>query len=164
VIPSRKDNQRPTLVEAQIRRYNRDPTLTSWTWDDEGNVTLKHILPVIRTQPETGIPALFTGLAAQWEQIKQSPDSDIAKAYTLPAYGDGTLVPTKYLDVILRTTKENRVLHKLQRGDVLVFDNRSESTCANEILSFSTDQSSYTTWQTDMGGRARRQACFCFVS
>jgi len=114
------------LVETQIRRYNRDSTLTSWIWGEDGSITVKHILPPIRTQPETGLPSLFTSVAAQYAQQIRTPESDRAKAYKLPAYGDGTPIPTKYLDVVLRITEEIRVLHKWQKGDVLVFDNRSK--------------------------------------
>jgi hypothetical protein len=114
------------LVEAQLQRYNRDLSLTSWVWGEDGSITVKHILPAIRTQPETGFPSLFTALAAQYAQQLRTPESDRAKAYKLPAYGDGTQIPTKYLDVVLRITEETRVLHKWQRGDVLVFDNRSK--------------------------------------
>lgn len=63
-------------------------------------------------------------MATQYGQQVRTPDSDRAKVYKLPAYGDGTPIPNKYLDVILRITEETRVLHKWQRGDVLVFDNR----------------------------------------
>jgi alpha-ketoglutarate-dependent taurine dioxygenase len=85
---------------------------------------VKHILPAIRTQPGTGYPTLFTSLAAVHAQRVRQPDSDRAKAIVPPKYGDGTEIPDRYLDVLLRVTDETRVLHKWQRGDVLVFDNR----------------------------------------
>jgi alpha-ketoglutarate-dependent taurine dioxygenase len=85
---------------------------------------VKHILPAIRTQPGTGHPGLFTNLAAVHAARVRQPDSDRVKAIVSPKYGDGSEIPTKYLDVLLRVTDETRVLHKWHKGDVVVFDNR----------------------------------------
>lgn len=113
-------------VEDQIRRYNRSPEHTSWKWNDsDGSVSLEHILPAIRTQPHTNLPAFFTSLAAQYAQYKDTPDHERLKTVARTTYGDGSAIPEKYLDVLLRVTLETRVLHKWQQGDVLVYDNRS---------------------------------------
>lgn len=124
IVDGDSEQTKRAKIEAQIRRFNRDPKLTSWTWDADGGITVKHILPAIRTQPGTGYPALFTNLAAAHAQRLKQPESDRQKVSVLPKYGDGTDIPDKYLDVLLRVTDETRVLHKWQRGDVLVFDNR----------------------------------------
>lgn len=42
---------------------------------------------------------------------------------TSQLFGDGTPIPEKYLAHLSRITDEIRVLHKWERGDVLVYDN-----------------------------------------
>lgn len=117
-----------STVEAQIGRYNRDSNLTSWEWSPDGSIILHHVLPTIRTQPGTGYPALFTSLAAQYAQKLRHSETDRAKAYPIAKYGDGSEIPEEYLKALFRITEETRVLHKWERGDVLVFDNRGELT------------------------------------
>lgn len=88
-------------------------------------MSLQHILPAIRTQPHTNLPAFFTSLAAQFAQYKDTPDHERLKTVEQTTYGDGSAIPERYLDVLLRVTLETRVLHKWEEGDVLVYDNRS---------------------------------------
>ncbi|KAK7751763.1 hypothetical protein SLS62_006248 [Diatrype stigma] len=109
---------RRAKIEAQIARYGRGQH-TTWEWTDDG-IVLTHRLPAIRTQPVTNLPTLFTGLAAYHKNSLQSTGR---KNVTQQLYGDGTPIPTKYLAHLAKITDEIRVLHKWQRGDVLVFDN-----------------------------------------
>ncbi|KAJ5502604.1 Taurine catabolism dioxygenase TauD/TfdA [Penicillium fimorum] len=106
-------------VEAQIARYGRGEH-TTWEWTDDGLV-LTHRLPVIRTQPGTNLPTLFTGLAAYWKRTQF--DIEARKKVTQQLFGDGTPIPEKYLAHLAKITDEIRVLHRWQEGDVLVYDN-----------------------------------------
>ncbi|KAF6823516.1 taurine catabolism dioxygenase [Colletotrichum plurivorum] len=106
-------------IEAQIARYGRDKH-TTWEWTDDG-VILTHRLPAIRTQPGTGLPTLFTGLAAYWKNAQGGNGG--RKEVTKQLYGDGTPIPDRYLEHLAKITDEIRVLHEWQRGDVLVYDN-----------------------------------------
>ncbi|UQC81714.1 taurine catabolism dioxygenase TauD [Colletotrichum lupini] len=106
-------------IEAQIARYGRGQH-TTWEWIDDG-VILTHRLPAIRTQPGTGLPTLFTGLAAYWKNSQGGQGA--RKEVTKQLYGDGTPIPDRYLEHLAKITDEIRVLHKWQQGDVLVFDN-----------------------------------------
>ncbi|KAG9786118.1 hypothetical protein KCU88_g2287, partial [Aureobasidium melanogenum] len=108
-------------IEAQIARYNRGEH-TTWEWDDDGSITLTHRLPAIRTQPGTDLPTLFTGLAAIHKNQTANQGTG-RKQNTLQLFGDGTPIPEKYLARLAEITDEIRVLHKWQRGDVLVYDN-----------------------------------------
>ncbi|KAI0837901.1 Clavaminate synthase-like protein [Hypoxylon sp. FL0890] len=105
-------------IEAQIARYGRGK-YTTWEWTDDG-IVLTHKLPAIRTQPGTDLPTLFTGLAAYW---KNAQVNGARHNPTQQLFGDGTPIPEKYLERLAKTTDEIRVLHKWQRGDVLVYDN-----------------------------------------
>lgn len=107
-------------IEAQISRYGRGK-FTTWEWTDDG-ITLTHRLPAIRTQPETNLPTLFTGLAAYYKNARVNAPSG-RKNVTQQLYGDGTPIPEKYLEHLAKITDEIRVLHKWQQGDVLVYDN-----------------------------------------
>ncbi|KAI1472462.1 Clavaminate synthase-like protein [Daldinia caldariorum] len=119
---------RRAKVEAQIARYARGPH-TTWEWTSDG-IVLTHRLPAVRTQPGTGLPTLFTGLAAYYKNTRASAAGAAASAsasgrknVTQQLYGDGTPIPEEYLAALARITDEIRVLHKWQRGDVLVYDN-----------------------------------------
>ncbi|KAE8370826.1 hypothetical protein BDV27DRAFT_164986 [Aspergillus caelatus] len=105
-------------IEAQIARYGRG-NHTTWEWTETG-VLLTHRLPVIRTQPGTNLPTLFTGLASYYKRLQAN---DERKNVTHQLYGDGTPIPEKYLAHLAKITDEIRVLHRWQEGDVLVFDN-----------------------------------------
>ena len=109
---------RRAKIEAQIARYGRGKH-TMWEWTDDG-IVLTHRLPAIRTQPGTNLPTLFTGLAAYYVYTQNSPGR---KNPTEQRYGDGTPIPTEYLAHLAKITDEIRVLHKWERGDVLVYDN-----------------------------------------
>lgn len=105
-------------IEAQISRYRRGKH-TTWEWIGD-DLVLTHRLPAIRTQPETRLPTLFTGLAAYY---KASQVNNARKNVTQQLFGDGTPIPDRYLAHLAKITDDIRVLHKWRRGDVLVFDN-----------------------------------------
>jgi hypothetical protein len=54
-----------------------------------------------------------------------APDSSNAgrKNVTQQLFGDGTPIPEHYLKKLAGITDEIRVLHKWEKGDVLVYDN-----------------------------------------
>ena len=109
-------------MEAQIARYGRDKH-TTWEWTDDG-VILTHRLPAIRTQPKTNLPTLFTALAAYWRNAQVNNATSAARnKVTQQLYGDGSEIPEQYLEHLSKITDDIRVLHKWQRGDVLVYDN-----------------------------------------
>ncbi|KAK6212062.1 taurine catabolism dioxygenase TauD [Colletotrichum tabaci] len=95
--------------------------------DDDDEMKRKKIthqiarLPAIRTQPETDLPTLFTGLAAYWKNKQGAVGS--RKEVTRQLYGDGSPIPDKYLEHLAKITDEITVLHKWKQGDVLVYDN-----------------------------------------
>lgn len=113
------DATRRAKIEAQIGRYGRGKH-TTWEWIDDG-IIVSHRIPVIRTQPNTNLPVLFTGLAAYWKNSQGG--SSTRKQITEQRYGDGTPIPDRYLEKLAKITDEIRVLHKWEKGDVLVYDN-----------------------------------------
>jgi alpha-ketoglutarate-dependent taurine dioxygenase len=119
VGPGDSEATKRSKIEAQIDRYGRG-RYTTWQWTDDGGLILEHRLPAIRTQPQTGLPTLFTGLAAYYKNAKVN---GAGRNITQQLFGDGTPIPEKYLEHLAKITDEIRVLHKWQEGDVLVFDN-----------------------------------------
>ncbi|KAI0444188.1 hypothetical protein F4803DRAFT_274219 [Xylaria telfairii] len=115
---------RRSKIEAQIARYGRG-THTTWEWlDDDEGIVVTHRLPVIRTQPGTSLPTLFTGLAVYYKDATvDNPTSAVRRNITKQLYGDGTPIPEKYLKRLVEITDEIRVLHRWEQGDVLVYDN-----------------------------------------
>lgn len=122
------ETTRRVKVEAQIKRYNRGEH-TTWEWtDNDQTLILTHRLPAIRTQPHTHLPTLFTGLATYYKSsiapASPSPSAPAGRrSAAQQSFGDGTPIPTQYLKALADITDEIRVLHKWQRGDVLVYDN-----------------------------------------
>ncbi|RMZ85881.1 hypothetical protein DV737_g371, partial [Chaetothyriales sp. CBS 132003] len=114
------EDTRRAKIEAQIRRYGRGEN-TTWQWTDDG-IVLTHRLPAIRTQQSSGLPTLFTGLAAYYKNTLVN-QANGRKNVTTQLFGDGTEIPEHYLKTLADITDEIRVLHRWQRGDVLVFDN-----------------------------------------
>lgn len=114
------EDEKRRKIEAQIARYGRGKH-TTWEWTDGGALVLTHRLPGIRTQPRTNLPTLFTGLAAYWKRTQL--DVEARKNVTSQLFGDGTPIPEKYLAHLAKITDEIRVLHRWEKGDVLVFDN-----------------------------------------
>ncbi|KAL2821086.1 hypothetical protein BJX63DRAFT_443594 [Aspergillus granulosus] len=128
IVDGDDEGTQEAKIEAQIARYGRgEYTSFEWTVDEEGDKTLilTHRLPVIRTQPGTNLPTLFTGLAAYYKNKLEAEQNTGAgrKNVAVQLFGDGTPIPEEYLEVLARITDEIRVLHKWQEGDVLVFDN-----------------------------------------
>lgn len=105
-------------IEAQIARYGRGKH-TTWEWTDDG-IVLTHRLPAIRTQPGTDLPTLFTGLGSFYKNLQTNT---VSRKNAQQLFGDGTPIPIEYLKKLAEITDEIRVLHKWQRGDVLVYDN-----------------------------------------
>ncbi|KAH8658229.1 hypothetical protein BX600DRAFT_384196 [Xylariales sp. PMI_506] len=131
---------RRAKIEAQIARYGRGKH-TTWEWADDGDeLVVTHRLPAIRTQPRTGLPTLFTGLAAYYRSRNNDSSSSSSSSsdsndsntnetiaarakITQQLYGDGTPIPDEYLKRLADITDDIRVLHRWERGDVLVYDN-----------------------------------------
>ncbi|KAL2862214.1 uncharacterized protein BJX67DRAFT_391485 [Aspergillus lucknowensis] len=116
-------------IEAQIARYGRgEYTTFEWGVDGEDGarqLVLTHQLPVVRTQPGTNLPTLFTGLAAYYRNTVEAQKRSGAgrKNVAQQCFGDGTPIPEEYLAALARITEEIRVLHRWEEGDVLVYDN-----------------------------------------
>ncbi|KAJ5125711.1 hypothetical protein N7448_005029 [Penicillium atrosanguineum] len=119
IVDGDDDETKRRKIEAQIARYDRK-VHTTCEWNDDGLV-LTHRLPVIRTQPGTNLPTLFTGLASYWKNTQVN--DGVRKNVTQQLFGDGTVIPEKYLRHLAKITDEIRVLHRWQEGDVLVYDN-----------------------------------------
>jgi alpha-ketoglutarate-dependent taurine dioxygenase len=121
VLDTDDEATKKAKIEAQIARYGRGKH-TTYEWNDsDGSIVLTHHLPSVRTQPSTGLPTLFTGLASYWKNKTVNKGGRVNVTQQL--YGDGTPIPDEYLEKLAQITDEIRVLHKWQRGDVLVYDN-----------------------------------------
>ena len=114
------DEVKRQKIEKQILRYGRGKH-TTWEWTPQNELILTHHLPAIRTHPSTKLPTLFTGLAALHK--RNQLDTDARKKSASQLFGDGTAIPTEYLDKLVQITEDIKVLHKWERGDVLVYDN-----------------------------------------
>jgi hypothetical protein len=111
---------RRAKIEAQLRRYDRGE-YTTWEWADdvEETLTVTHRLPAIRTQQSTGLPTLFTGLAAYWKNAQFNNISATAQGrnkVTTQLFGDGSPIPEEWLAGLAKITDEIRVLHTWQKG------------------------------------------------
>ena len=120
-LPTDDLQTKKVKVESQIGRYNRGQH-TTWTWTETGLV-VEHRLPAIRTQQSTNLPTMFTALAAYYQNPLVNKSSPGRAKVTEQLFGDGTEIPPSHLKELAAITDEIKVLHRWQKGDVLVFDN-----------------------------------------
>jgi hypothetical protein len=93
------EETRKRKVEEQIERYGRGE-YTTYEWSTDGSLVLTHRIPALRRHALTGLPTLFTGLAAYLIRARTNPHALVAKQY----YGDGTVIEDAYLEKLVEIT------------------------------------------------------------
>ncbi|GMM35414.1 hypothetical protein DASC09_027390 [Saccharomycopsis crataegensis] len=111
-------------AERQITRLTND-----FLWNEDGSLTIKQHLPAFRTHPITGNTVFFNGICGRFGTSKDNNALEppyVGKnggLYLPSTYDDGTPIPLKYLEVVLRISREIEFLHKWEEGDILLIDN-----------------------------------------
>ncbi|KAL3490021.1 hypothetical protein BJX62DRAFT_238475 [Aspergillus germanicus] len=120
-------------IENEIRRL---PTAT-WAWENQsaenelGDLRVWQVLPAIRTHEDSGRPAFFNNIVSRFlnalaAETLHPPHVTAEGRYQPPAfYGDGSLIPEKYLHSAVEIIKETRALVSWTKGDVLLLDNHA---------------------------------------
>lgn len=116
-----------TKVEAVLKNDLRADA----EWQANGALHVIQRLPAIRRIASTGKPTFFNGFAGVYGRAKDNnalepPYRGLDDKYHLPTtYGDGSPIPTKYLDRLLELSDEIGFLVPWQEGDVALIDNYS---------------------------------------
>lgn len=98
-------------------------------WQPNGALHVLQRLPAIRRIKSTGKPTFFNGFAGVYGRAKdnnalEAPYKGLDGKYHLPTtYGDGSPIPTAYLDWLLGLSDELSFLVPWQPGDVAIIDN-----------------------------------------
>jgi hypothetical protein len=98
-------------------------------WQENGALHVLQRLPAIRRVESTGKPSFFNGFAGVYGRAKDTnalepPYKGSDEKYHLPTtYGDGSSIPTAYLDRLLEISDEIGFLVPWEEGDFAVLDN-----------------------------------------
>ncbi|GAA5834695.1 hypothetical protein JCM11251_003635 [Rhodosporidiobolus azoricus] len=113
-------------IELEVRRHS-----DRFYWHDDGELTVWHRVPIIRTHHATGQDVFFGNLISAYARAKHhhalSPPylGDDGGYHPIPYYGDGTLIDVTDLEVANQIVEETKAEVKWEQGDVLILDNHA---------------------------------------
>lgn len=119
------------MQHAKVEAVLKNDLKADAEWQENGALHVIQRLPAIRRIASTGKPTFFNGFAGVYGRAKdnnalESPYRGLDDKYHLPTtYGDGSPIPTKYLDRLLELSDEIGFLVPWQEGDVALIDNYS---------------------------------------
>lgn len=123
VLPTDSPETIREKVETQVRRHSTD-----FEWHANGELSVTHRVPFIRTHHATGLPLCFGNLLSAYGRSKHHKAleppflGDDGGYHPLPLFGDGSAIETTSLERADRIVEETRILLKWQQGDVVLFD------------------------------------------
>ncbi|KAF8912284.1 hypothetical protein CPB85DRAFT_1508865, partial [Mucidula mucida] len=126
VVPDDSPEVIRQKVEEQVRRHS-----LRFEWHENGDLTVWHRVPIIRTHHATGLPVFFGNLISAYGRSKHHKAleppflGDDGGYHPLPAYGDGGAIPVEWMEIADRIVHETRALVKWEKGDVVFFDNHA---------------------------------------
>ncbi|EXJ86317.1 hypothetical protein A1O3_03268 [Capronia epimyces CBS 606.96] len=113
-------------VEAVLEKYLQ----ATGEWQSNGSLHVLQHVPAIRRVKSTGVPTFFNGLAGTYGSAKLNgalePPYRIknGKGYKLPtSFGDGSRIPSEWLDRLIEIQEAIQFLVPWQRGDVALVNN-----------------------------------------
>ncbi|GAA5915368.1 hypothetical protein JCM6882_000234 [Rhodosporidiobolus microsporus] len=124
LLPTDDEATSRAKIEEQIKRHSNE-----WRWDEDGTLSVTHRLSIIRRDPFSKLPIVFgnlasmTALAKKWDALEPPHLGTDGAYHHLPTYGDGTPIPTKYLERLLEMVYDVQAYVKYELGDVLLMDN-----------------------------------------
>lgn len=100
-------------------------------WTEEDDLVTKQVCPASMTHPQTSEKVWFNQAHLfHVSSLRQRLDATALEAmqeYRLPRnayFGDGSPIPTEYLDAIRQVYENNKILFNWQKSDLLLLDNR----------------------------------------
>ena len=83
---------------------------------------------VIRKHTSTGLPTLFGNITSAYGRYQHFNAMELpylgsdGSYHPLPTYGDGSIIPIKYLELALSIAEKSQVLVEWEKGDVVLLD------------------------------------------
>jgi alpha-ketoglutarate-dependent taurine dioxygenase len=103
------------------------------SWGDDNTLQLKQYVPAIRRHPATKKPVFFNSIAGRYGNAVNAGATDPPYkgnfaslgmvSFPPETYGDGSIIPKKYLQRIFEISQEIQVLVAAQPGDFFIVDN-----------------------------------------
>ncbi|CZR57569.1 uncharacterized protein PAC_07458 [Phialocephala subalpina] len=117
--------------EEVVRKIEREVERHSWKyeWHEDGGLSVTHVVPLIRKHLESGKTTFFGNLTSAYGRSKYYGATkppflgDDGGYHPLPTYGDGSPIPTEFLERALATAENLQVLVKWEAGDIVLLDN-----------------------------------------
>ncbi|KAF1847346.1 taud/tfda taurine catabolism dioxygenase [Cucurbitaria berberidis CBS 394.84] len=126
-----KDDDTLEVQRAKVEAVLKDQLEADGEWQPNGSLLVLQRLPAIRYIGSTGKPkpTFFNGLAGVYGRGRdnhalEAPHKGDDGKYHLPTtYGDGSPIPTEYLERLLEISDEIGFLVPWQEGDVALINN-----------------------------------------
>ncbi|TVY91995.1 Clavaminate synthase-like protein [Lachnellula willkommii] len=124
ILPTDDALTRRKKIEREIQKHS-----SRWEWHDDESLSVTHIVPLIRKHKATGLTTFFGNLTSAYGRSKHHGATeppflgDDGGYHPLPTYGDGSPIPTKYLELALSIAETSQVLIKWTPGDLILLDN-----------------------------------------
>ncbi|KAF8866243.1 Clavaminate synthase-like protein [Acephala macrosclerotiorum] len=118
-------------IEREVQRHS-----WRWEWHEDGGLSVVHVVPLIRKHLESGRTTFFGNLTNAYGRSKYHGATEPpflggggggggGGYHPLPTYGDGSPIPTQYLEKALAAAEDLQVLVKWEAGDIVLLDNYS---------------------------------------
>ncbi|KAJ5893243.1 Clavaminate synthase-like protein [Penicillium taxi] len=110
-------------VEHEVRRHSN-----RFEWHEDGSLSVTHVVPIIRIHTDTGLTTWFGNLTSAYGRSKHHGATEPpflgndGAHHPLPTYGDGSRIPTEYLELALKLAESSQVSLSWQPGDVVLLD------------------------------------------
>ncbi|KAH8661684.1 hypothetical protein BGZ60DRAFT_413717 [Tricladium varicosporioides] len=124
ILPGDDEKTSRAKIEREVRRHSN-----RFEWHEDGSLSVTHIVPIVRKHSPTRLATLFGNLTSVYGRSRHHDATeppylgDDGSYHPLPTYGDGTRIPTKYLELALLIAEESQVLVKWEEGDIVLLDN-----------------------------------------
>ncbi|TVY81454.1 Clavaminate synthase-like protein [Lachnellula suecica] len=124
ILPTDTPSIARAKIEAEVRRHSE-----RFEWHEDGSLSVTHIVPIVRKHIPTNLPTFFGNLTSAYGRSRHHGATeppylgDDGSYHPLPTYGDGTVIPTRYLELALEIAEASQVLVKWEKGDVVLLDN-----------------------------------------
>ncbi|KAF4123121.1 Taurine catabolism dioxygenase TauD, TfdA family [Geosmithia morbida] len=118
------ENTARQKIEEEVKRHSN-----SFTWNDDGSLTVTHTTPLIRIHNDTGLATWFGNITSAWGRsvhhgATEPPfRGDDGSYHPPPLYGNGEEIERQHLDLALEIAESSQVLVKWEKGDLVLLDN-----------------------------------------
>ncbi|CDK27785.1 unnamed protein product [Kuraishia capsulata CBS 1993] len=130
ITQEEKDSEDIEAMKAKAVRLANERVSKNVEFDEHHDLILHQTSDIVQIHPLTKNPIIFSSLPTYYGgyyKAKKGKTEDEISQLTPPplSYGDGDLIPEKYLDYLFEQSQELEYTHDFADGDILFLDNFS---------------------------------------